>query len=102
MLAEFSRSGLSIAGYCAQSGVAQSTLCYWRRQARETGAGRPGPVQGFARVEVEPTPALAAAGITAVVRTPAGVAVEFTCLDEAGVVALVGALVGALVREPPR
>jgi transposase/transposase-like protein len=70
VLAEFSRSGLSIADYCTQSGVAQSTLCYWRRQARETGAGRPGPVPGFARVEVEPGPALAAAGITAVVRTP--------------------------------
>jgi hypothetical protein len=100
VLAEFTRSGLSIADYCAQSGVAQSTLCYWRRQARETGGAqalRPGRVPGFARVEVEPASAFTA-GITAVLRTPAGVAVEFTGLDEAAV----GMLLRALVPEPVR
>jgi hypothetical protein len=35
VVAEYERSGLSRRSYCERTGVAMSTLDYWRRQVRE-------------------------------------------------------------------
>ena len=70
----------------------RATFTYWRRQARARGGTRrPRARPAFARVQLMPA-AASFAGLTLVVRGPAGVAAELTGLDTPTVVTVLRAL----------
>jgi transposase-like protein len=57
IIAKQPASGLSIAAFCRQRGVAEASFFAWRRRLRERGTPcRPG--EGFAEVKISPEPAM--------------------------------------------
>lgn len=104
-MAEFERSGLTRKGFSEESGVALSTLDYWRRQVREWNDAAIVPVKieaaieagreplVMAELEMEPA-ATAAAGFR--LSLPNGVRIEAGwSFPEAGLAKLLRAAAGA-------